>query len=277
MTPDPISSPTATRMIELVHVDRSFRRADGQTVKAVDDVSVVVAAGEFVCLVGPSGCGKSTLLQMVAGLLAPSSGDIVIAGKAIAAPGRERGMVFQKDSVFPWMRVLDNVEYGLKCRGVPQAERRDIARTYLQRVGLGHVEHAWPRELSGGMLKRVAIATVFANGASVLLLDEPFGALDYVTRRQLQSVLLDLWDEGGAAARRTVLFVTHDVDEALAMADRILVLHSGRQVDDLAVTAARPRTTDSLLLPEMVAIKHTLLAHLGLERPVARMAESVPL
>jgi NitT/TauT family transport system ATP-binding protein len=267
-----MSNPVDSRMIELVHVNRSFKRADGQVVKAVQDVSVVVAEGEFVCLVGPSGCGKSTLLQMVAGLLEPSDGGIAVAGKEISGPGRERGMVFQKDSVFPWMRVIDNVEYGLKCRGVPAAQRRDIARTYLQRVGLAHVEKAWPRELSGGMLKRVAIATVFANGGSVLLLDEPFGALDYVTRRQLQSVLLNLWEEGGSAARRTVLFVTHDVDEALALADRILVFHSGRQIDDLAVTAERPRTVDSLLLPEMVAIKRKLLVHLGLdERPVNKV------
>ncbi len=165
-------------MIELVHVSRSFRRADGQVVKAVDDISLLVGEGEFVCLVGPSGCGKSTLLQMVAGLLDPSHGQIAVAGKEISGPGRERGMVFQKDSVFPWMRVIDNVEYGLRCRGIPAARRRDIARLYLERVGLAHVERAWPRELSGGMLKRVAIATVFANGGSVLLLDEPFGALD---------------------------------------------------------------------------------------------------
>ena len=156
--------------------------------------------------------------------------------------------------------------------GVPQAERRDIARTYLQRVGLAHVEHAWPRELSGGMLKRVAIATVFANGAERAAARRAVRSARLRHQRQLQTVLLDLWDEGGAAARRTVLFVTHDVDEALALADRILVLHSGRQVDDLAVTAARPRTTDSLLLPEMVAIKHTCWRISGLERPVPRMA-----
>ncbi len=253
------------RMIELVHVGRSFKRADGQAVQAVADVSLRIPEGEFVCMIGSSGCGKSTLLQMLAGLLAPSSGSIVVAGKEIAGPGRERGIVFQRDSVFPWMRVIDNVEYGLKCRGVPAAERRDIARAYLRGVGLSHVERAWPRELSGGMLKRVAIATVFANGARVLLLDEPFGALDYVTRHQLQDVLLGLWDEPGQA-RRTILFVTHDVDEALSLADRILVFDSGRLVDDLAVAASRPRDTDSLLLPEMVALKHKLLAHLGLER-----------
>ena len=256
---------TQPRMIELAHVSRRFRRADGQQVSAVNDVSFIIPEGEFVCLVGPSGCGKSTLLQMLAGLLEPSDGDIAVGGRQISGPGPDRGMVFQKDSVFPWMRVIDNVEYGLKCRGVAPAERREIARTYLHHVGLSHVERAWPRELSGGMLKRVAIATVFANGGRVLMLDEPFGALDYVTRHQLHDVLLNLWNADGEGRRRTVLFVTHDVDEALALADRIMVFRAGDQVDDIPVTAARPRTTDSLLLPDMVAIKHKLLRHLGLD------------
>jgi NitT/TauT family transport system ATP-binding protein len=255
----------AKRMIELVHVRRSFRRADGQMVNAVNDISLVIPEGEFVCLVGPSGCGKSTLLQILAGLLDPSDGDVVVAGKAIAGPSPDRGVVFQKDSVFPWMRVINNVEYGLKCRGVAADKRREIARQYLRQVGLLHVENAWPRELSGGMLKRVAIATVFANGGRVLMLDEPFGALDYVTRLQLQRVLLNLWGADGGGARRTVLFVTHDVDEALALADRIIVFGSGTVIDDIRVTTGRPRTPDSLLLPEMVEIKHILLHHLGLD------------
>ncbi|MDB5560927.1 MAG: transporter family protein [Hyphomicrobiales bacterium] len=260
-----MSTNVAPRMIELVHVERSFRRADGTDVKAVNDVSFVIPEGEFVCLVGPSGCGKSTLLQMLAGLLEPSDGDIVVGNKPVTGPGPDRGVVFQKDSVFPWMRVIDNVEYGLKCRGVPAAERREIAWTYLKHVGLSHVERAWPRELSGGMLKRVAIATVFANGGRVLMLDEPFGALDYVTRHQLQDVLLNLWNADGAGTRRTVIFVTHDVDEALSLADRIMVFRSGNKVDDIAVKVSRPRTTDSLLLPEMVEIKRKLLHHLGLD------------
>jgi NitT/TauT family transport system ATP-binding protein len=255
-----------SRMIELAHVGRTFRRADGATVNAVNDVSFVIPEGQFVCLVGASGCGKSTLLQMLAGLLEPSHGDIVVGDKAVAGPGPDRGVVFQKDSVFPWMRVIDNVEYGLKCRGAPAAERRDIARAYLKHVGLSQVERAWPRELSGGMLKRVAIATVFANGARVLMLDEPFGALDYVTRRQLQDVLLNLWNADGVGARRTVIFVTHDVDEALSLADRVMVFRAGSKIDDIPVAAARPRTTDSLLLPAMVEIKRTLLHHLGLDR-----------
>ncbi len=151
--------PTARnrRMIELAHVGRNYTRADGQRVNAVDDVSLIVPEGEFVCLIGPSGCGKSTLLQMVAGLDTPSSGAVVVDGKEIAGPGRERGMVFQRDSVFPWLRVVDNVEYGLKCRGVAPVRAARSRATICAGVGLSHVEQAWPRELSGGMLKRVAI------------------------------------------------------------------------------------------------------------------------
>lgn len=263
--------PADARMIELIHLGRSFRRADGREVAAVSDVSLTIPEGEFVCLIGTSGCGKSTLLSMIAGLLGPTAGSVVVDGREVDGPGPERGMVFQKDSVFPWMRVVENVEYGLRCRGVPPAERRTVARSYLARVGLAHVEDAWPRELSGGMLKRVAIATVFANGGKVLMLDEPFGALDYVTRHQLHDVLLGLWDEGGVdAARRTVLFVTHDVDEALLLADRILVVGNGRIADDIRVEAPRPRDTDTLLRPDSVAAKHRLLGHLGLERPAPR-------
>ncbi|MGH6943377.1 MAG: ABC transporter ATP-binding protein [Geminicoccaceae bacterium] len=246
-------------------LSRTFRRADGQTVQAISDVSFEVLRGQFVCLIGPSGCGKTTLLQMIAGLLLPSAGRLEVGGEPVTRPAPERGMVFQKDSVFPWMRVIDNVQYGLACRGVAKGERQKIAQHYLQRVGLAHVARAWPRELSGGMLKRVAVATVFANGAGVLLLDEPFGALDYVTKRQLHDVLLTLWGETDSGQRRTVMFVTHDVDEAMILADRILVFQNGRVVDDMAIAAARPRTTDTLLEPQMVRDKHVLLAHLGLE------------
>jgi len=272
MLPEPVASP----MIVLTGVSRIFRRADGQLVRAVTDITFEIPQGQFVCLVGPSGCGKSTLLQMIAGLLLPSNGSIRVADSFVTEPSPERGVVFQKDSVFPWMRVVDNVEYGLKCRGMAKGERRTIARDYLTLVGLSHVEDAWPRELSSGMLKRVAVAAVFANGASVLLLDEPFGSLDYVTKRQLHDVLLRLWAQSDGENRRTVLFVTHDVDEALTLADRILVLHSGRLVDDLGIGVPRPRTADSLLMEEMMQRKHELLAHLGLEgapAPAARREE----
>jgi NitT/TauT family transport system ATP-binding protein len=252
-------------MIVATGISREFHRADGQLVQALAEVSFAIERGQFVCIVGPSGCGKSTLLQMIAGLLLPSGGTLAVNGAPVTGPGPVRGMVFQKDSVFPWLRVIRNVEYGLKCRGVDKVERQRIARLYLERVGLSHVAWAWPRELSGGMLKRVAVATVFANGADVLLLDEPFGAVDYVTKRLLHEVLLTLWSEAETGARRTVVFVTHDVDEALILADRILVMNDGRLVDDLAVKARRPRTTDSLLEAEMVRHKHVLLTHLGLE------------
>jgi ABC-type nitrate/sulfonate/bicarbonate transport system ATPase subunit len=252
-------------MIVATGISREFHRADGQLVQALAEVSFAIERGQFVCIVGPSGCGKSTLLQMIAGLLLPSGGTLAVNGAPVTGPGPARGMVFQKDSVFPWLRVIRNVEYGLKCRRVDKAERQRIASFYLERVGLSHVAWAWPRELSGGMLKRVAVATVFANGADVLLLDEPFGSVDYVTKRLLHDVLLTLWSEVDTGARRTVVFVTHDVDEALILADRILVMNDGRLVDDLAVKAPRPRTTDSLLKAEMVRHKHVLLTHLGLE------------
>ena len=258
-------SPANEIAIRARSLTRSFRRADGQTVNALTGVSFEAPKGQFVCLIGPSGCGKTTLLQIIAGLLLPTSGALEVGGEAVTGPSPERGMVFQKDSVFPWMRVIDNVQYGLACRGVRAAERRSIAEHYLERVGLAHVARAWPRELSGGMLKRVAVATVFANGASVLLLDEPFGALDYVTKRHLHDVLLSLWTETDRDKPRTVVFVTHDVDEALILADRILVFHTGRLIDDLLLDAPRPRTTDTLLMQRMVEDKHLLLAHLGLE------------
>jgi NitT/TauT family transport system ATP-binding protein len=254
-------------MIVIEDVTRTFRRADGQTVHALDNVTVEIPEGEFVCVLGPSGHGKTTLLQVVAGLLPVTSGRIFVDGVAVTGPGPDRGVVFQKDSVFPWMRVIDNVEYGLRCRGVPKSERRRISRAYLEAVGLADVERSWPRELSGGMLKRVAVATVFANGAKVLLLDEPFGPLDYVTRHQLHDVLLDLWRASETESQKTILFVTHDVDESLTLADRILVIKHGRLVDDIRSTLPRPRTTDSLIVPEAVHHKHVLLGHLGLEAP----------
>lgn len=247
---------------------RQFRRADGQAVSALDRVTFDIPRGQFVCLLGPSGCGKSTLLQIIAGLMTPSAGSLQVDGKPVDGPGPDRGVVFQKDSVFPWMRVIDNVEYGLKCRGMAKSERAVLAQQTLALVGLSHVAHAWPRELSGGMLRRVAIATVFVNGGNVLMLDEPFSALDYVTRHQLHDVLLGLWAKPADGRLRTVVFVTHDVDEALTLADRILVMRAGHIIDDINVTAPRPRTTDSLLEPDMVHHKHTLLAHLGLERRV---------
>jgi NitT/TauT family transport system ATP-binding protein len=247
-------------IVRLQHVTQVFRRSGGALVEALSDVNLEIRAHEFVCLIGPSGCGKTTLLQLVAGLISMGQGRIEVDGVAIAGPSPERGLVFQRDSVFPWMRAIDNASYGLKCRGVNKADRLEIARKYLQQVGLGDVERSWPRELSGGMLKRVAVATVFANSPRVLLMDEPFGSLDYVTKLQLHQVLLNLWGQH----RPTVLFVTHDVDEAMLLADRIVVMKAGCIVDERQIDLARPRTVGSLALPEAVTHKEVLLRHLGL-------------
>ena len=246
--------------VQLRNVRQVFRRSGGALVEAVADVSLVIRSHEFVCVIGPSGCGKTTLLQLVAGLLPVTSGQMAVDGVAIAGPSPERGLVFQRDSVFPWMRAIDNVSYGLKCRGVDKAKRLDVAREYLRQVGLADVERSWPRELSGGMLKRVAVATVFANSPRVLLMDEPFGALDYVTKLQLHQLLLTLWGQ----YRPTVMFVTHDVDEAMLLADRIVVMKGGKVIDDRRIALARPRTVESLALPEAVVHKEVLLRHLGL-------------
>jgi NitT/TauT family transport system ATP-binding protein len=241
-------------------VVKTYRRSGGEPFNALDHVSMTIKPGEFVCIVGPSGCGKSTLLQIVTGLSAPTSGGMALNAKAIKGPAPERGLVFQKDSVFPWMRVIDNVAYGLKVRGVPKAERLERAERYLAEVGLAHVAKAWPKELSGGMLKRVAIATTFANAPKLLLMDEPFASVDYVTRRKLHRTVLDLWGEH----RLTVMFVTHDVDEALTLADRIVVMKNGCIVDDRRIRAERPRTVEDLATTEMVEHKEILLHHLGI-------------
>jgi NitT/TauT family transport system ATP-binding protein len=247
---------------ELVVEDvvKTYRRSGGTPFNALNHVSMTITPGQFVCVVGPSGCGKSTLLQMVTGLGRPTSGSMTCDGQAIKAPGPERGLVFQKDSVFPWMRVIDNVAYGLKIRGVKKQKRVEIAEKYLHEVGLSHVARAWPKELSGGMLKRVAIATTLANAPKLLLMDEPFASVDYVTRQKLHRTVLDLWVEH----RLTAIFVTHDVDEALTLADRIIVMKDGEIIDDRLVNAERPRTVEDLATPDMVEHKERLLHLLGI-------------
>ena len=246
--------------VELRNVGQFFRRSGGALVEVVADVS----SGDPISRVRlpdrARGLRQDDLLQLVAGLTRASQGQISVDGAAIADPSPERGLVFQRDSVFPRMRTIDNVSYGLKCRGVEKTKRIEIARQYLRQVGLGDVEWSWPRELSGGMLKRVAVATVFANSPRVLLMDEPFAALDYVTKLQLHQLLLTLWEHH----RPTVLFVTQDDDEAMLLADRIVVMKEGRVVDDRKITLARRRTVESLALPEAVAHKEVLLRHLEL-------------
>ncbi len=238
-----------------------FVRTDGTPVVALNGVSLDVFPGEFVCILGRSGHGKTTLLNVVAGLLSAQCGEVRVMDRPVTGPGTDRGVIFQQDAVFPWMRVEDNVAFGLRVHNVSKQERLQIAREHLALVGLSPVARAWPRELSGGMRARVAIAAVFANDPPMLLADEPFGALDYVTRRQLQAVLRDLWQRTG----KTVLFVTHDVDEAMMLATRVIVVKNGGIAEDRAIDLPMPRSDDDVAAPEGLALKHLLLHHMGLE------------
>jgi NitT/TauT family transport system ATP-binding protein len=229
-----------------------------QRFEVLHEVSIDAAAGEFICLLGPSGCGKSTLLGALAGHLRPSRGTLALDGEPIDGPDPQRGLVFQQHTLFPWKTVLDNVAYGLKMKGVDRATREAEARALLALVGLAGFEKRYPRELSGGMQQRVEIARVLINHPRVLLMDEPFGALDALTRAHMQELLLDLWSR----MRTTILFVTHDIDEALFLADRVLVLspRPGRIVEELRVPFERPRHAEQLTHPDFVALKRRCLS-----------------
>lgn len=256
------------KLIEFQKATCRFSHASGRVVNALSEVDLSIDRGEFVCLLGRSGHGKSTLLRSLAGLNLLTSGDILVDGRAISGPGVERGMVFQEDTVFPWMTVRENVEFGLKCQGRPKDEREATSRRWLLDVGLGEFENSWPKELSGGMRKRVAIAAAFASGAPILLMDEPFGALDYVTRMDLQNLLLDLWKLTG----KTIVFVTHDLEEALVLAQRILVFSAGRVVEDISVQLERPRDAEVRASAEAVVITRTILQRLEPANDKLRLA-----
>jgi NitT/TauT family transport system ATP-binding protein len=234
--------------ISIRNLSRSFTGAQGNRIEALRDVSFEVEdafsqegrdVGEFRVLLGPSGCGKSTLLRMIAGLDRPDSGQVLVNGKPVHGPGRDRGMVFQKYTSFPWLTVADNIAYGPKINGMPDNEREQIVHHLIDAVGLAGFEKAYPDTLSGGMQQRVAIARTLANRPQVILMDEPFGALDAQTRSDMQQLLLRVWDETAS----TILFVTHDVDEAIYLADRIYVLSArpGTIVEDIPIPFARPR------------------------------------
>jgi len=216
--------------------------ADKQ-VTAIRDISLSVDAGDFVSVVGPSGCGKTTLLNTIAGFLAPTSGEIRVDGRAVSGPGRDRGVVFQSFALFPWRTVLDNVAFGPKMRGVPKARRHEIAREYLALAGLSHAAERYPNELSGGMQQRVGVVRALANEPDVLLMDEPFASVDAQTRMTLQEELTRIWAE----RRPTVLFITHDVNEAVFLGNRVVVLSHGAVLDDIAIELPRPRSWDALI------------------------------
>jgi NitT/TauT family transport system ATP-binding protein len=247
---------TQSAAIELVDVSKEFRLESGEVVHSVNSVSFRIEPGEFVCVIGPSGHGKSTLLNMIAGFLPPTAGSITVGGTPVTKPGPDRGVVFQRDTLFLWKTVAQNIEFGLKSRGIPKAERKAVVAEMLKIIGLEKFADAWPKQLSGGMRRRVAIAAVFANKPDVLLMDEPFVGIDYLRLAQLHKVLLELWQE---AEKRAVFMVTHDIDEALTLADRIFVIKHGRLALDLNVHLSRPRLTDDITGPEANALRRRLL------------------
>ncbi|HMO44895.1 MAG TPA: ABC transporter ATP-binding protein [Rubrivivax sp.] len=214
--------------------------APGQRYTAVQDVSLSVGDGEFVSVVGPTGCGKSTLLNVAAGLLAPSSGTVQVFGQPLAGINARAGYMFQSESLMPWRTALRNVMAGLEFRGVAEADARRQAEDWLRRVGLGGFGDRYPHQLSGGMRKRTSLAQTLALDPDIILMDEPFSALDIQTRQLMENEVLDLW----AAKKKAVLFITHDLDEAIAMSDRVLVLSAGpaaRPIGEFSVDLARPR------------------------------------
>jgi len=235
------------------NVTRRFDLRDN-TFVALDRFSLGVADGEFITVVGPSGCGKSTALNIAAGLLAPSDGEVLVDGHTVEGPGPERGMIFQQYALFPWLTVRENVEFGLRVKGEPAARRREKASYFIDLVGLGDFADALPKTLSGGMKQRCAIARAYAVDPSVLLMDEPFGALDALTRVQMQDQLLETWSR----ERRTVMFITHDVDEAVYLANRVIVMAArpGRLKEIITVDLPYPRTEEIRLSTEFTAIRN---------------------
>jgi NitT/TauT family transport system ATP-binding protein len=244
--------------IEIRDVSLFYDTPSGR-VHAVDTVSFDIAASEFLCIVGPSGCGKSTLLNIIAGFIAPTGGEIRIGGKPIAGHGQDRGVVFQDFAqLFPWRTALGNVAFGLEMKGLPKDEREAVALRQLALVKLEKFARSYPHHLSGGMQQRVAIARALAYNPAVLLMDEPFAALDALTRDDMQRLLADVWRETG----KTVIYVTHNVAEAVYLADRVVVMtpHPGRLKSEISITLPRPRDPLSV---EFLDFQKRLLAQLG--------------
>ena len=228
----------------------------GAPTVALQPTDLAVASNDFITILGPSGCGKSTLLRIVAGLETPSTGRVLLDGVPVSRPGPDRGMVFQSYTLFPWLTVQENIRFGLRERGLDAAAQADVAARYIAKVGLEGFEHHHPKMLSGGMQQRTALARALAPTPKVLLLDEPFGALDTQTRALMQELLLEIWE----ANRKTVLFVTHDIDEAVFMANRVLVMTArpGRVKAVVDVALARPRHYTVKTSPEFAALKARL-------------------
>jgi ABC-type nitrate/sulfonate/bicarbonate transport system ATPase subunit len=247
----------STARLSIERVSRTFPGINGGApTLALQETSLAVADNDFIAILGPSGCGKSTLLRIVAGLDQATSGRVLLDGQPVAGPGADRGMVFQSYTLFPWLTVRENIGFGLRERGVAESDRRAIVADYIARMGLAGFEDHHPRELSGGMQQRTALARALANDPKILLLDEPFGALDHQTRSLMQELLLEVWE----THRKTVLFVTHDIEEAAFMANRVAVFSArpGRIKADVAIEIDHPRAYTVKTTPRFAEYKALL-------------------
>jgi ABC-type nitrate/sulfonate/bicarbonate transport system ATPase subunit len=266
--PAALSLESRLSRLVLRSVSRIFPAVRGSPpTRALEPTDLAIADNDFVTIVGPSGCGKSTLLRLIAGLDHPTTGQILVSGTPVAAPGADRGMVFQSYTLFPWLTVADNLAFGLREKGMPAPQRRALVREWLGLVGLTGFGQHFPKQLSGGMQQRTAIARALANDPAILLLDEPFGALDNQTRALMQELLLGIWER----ARKTVLFVTHDIEEAIFLASRVVVMTArpGRIKLDVPIELAHPRHYTIKTGPEFCALKARLTEEIRAEAIVA--------
>jgi NitT/TauT family transport system ATP-binding protein len=256
VTPPALPSSHAAPRLQVDNVSLRYQSPSGGTFTALEQVSFEVPDQQFAVLVGPSGCGKSSLLYLTAGLAEPTEGEIYVGGERVEGPGADRGMVFQGYTLFPWLTVRQNIEFGLKRRKMPAAQRKEIVDYYLNEVGLTQFADNFSKQLSGGMMQRVAIARALANDPQILLMDEPFGALDSQTRLQMQQLLLRVWGH----SKKTVLFVTHDIDEAILLGDRVYVMGArpGRIKQILDVPIERPRTLDMVMERSFIDMKREI-------------------
>ena len=250
-------APAAGAKMALRGVSKVFAAGSAHEVVAIERIDLEVRDGEIYCLLGPSGCGKTTVLNMVAGFEAASAGEVLVDGAAVAAPGPDRAVVFQEATLYPWLTVLGNIAFGLRLAAVGAAAARERAMRYVESMGLEGFEHRYPYELSGGMQQRVSLARAWVNNPAVLLLDEPFGALDAQTKIVMQELLLELWER----FHTTILYITHDVEEAIFLGDRIGVMTKRPSTlrDELVVDVPRPRTIDLTTEDRFVALKRRIL------------------
>ncbi|WP_315789137.1 ABC transporter ATP-binding protein [Fischerella sp. JS2] len=241
--------------VEIENLSVSFRRK-GHTVQVLDSINLQIYPGEFACLLGPSGCGKSTILNVIAGFIKPTNGSVFVDKQQVTTPGADRGFVFQQYSLLPWKTTFENVEFGLKIQGLPKLQRQELVNDYLNRVGLYKHRHSYPHQLSGGMQQRASIVRALVNSPSVLLMDEPFAALDAQTRQMMRELLLTIWSN----LKLTVIFVTHDIEEAIFLSDKIFVMgfYPGNIKAKIDIGLERPRHIDCLLSSEFAKLNRQI-------------------